>query len=897
MENQFVKILNEYHLNPEINYPWANVGTTNRVQGWKLHLSTIESEAVSLLRVVVPYLREKQISFKITQDEDVLGLLNEGALGSTQVGKFMTIYPNNDHEAKEIAEKLIQLTPSFHGPIIRTDLRLSDIVYARYGCFNPIISQNRLGLPSLFIQAADGSLRADSYEVPFVPPSDVPNPFKTFPPFDKEADNTIVNDNPFENKKMFGPGYIILDVIRAHAKGSVLLALDLRSQEDVGLKVIKQGRQYCFSDKYDRDIRTRLKYQETLHKKLSEVVPIPKVDSYFEVKGHGYLPMEYIEGQNLEHFISYCLDNCTWNSLRVTTQIEMLEHLIKIIDAVKKLHGAGYVHRDLTGTNIWIGSNKQVYLIDLELAHAIDDESPPFNLGTLGFMSPEQNNREQPTIQDDIYSLGCVMLLFFTGFDPLRIQNINKDQLSLRLGHLLHTIPSELIETIVECIDEDPNKRPLLTKVEDTVQRYMNDFKNDKTTPRNLPPISSNDYTHDLHSLIHKAQKGLLHDVITDPNTQLWMSAPHDETNEQSHDIELLFDTNKGVAGVIYLLSRLSRFGYGTKDVQERVVNAVRWLVSNEITPDQLPGLHFGHAGYAVAVAEAIAGGMIQRNDQIDEYMVKALRGKLDWPDITHGAAGQGIAALYCSDRLNDEVFSAYAHECVAYLIKNQKEDGSWEMPEGVDGMSGETLTGFAHGVAGIVYFLAEYDRRYQHANAKKAWQVGAGWLMKKAIPSDNGKSLLWEYSDKSSALWKWWCHGSPGIALTFLRLYEQTKEQQYAEVAEKALKVHSSDILTSNLSQCHGLSGLGDIYLEGYRVLEDSQWLERAQHLADKIINLRRENESNSVTWITENPYHTTADLMVGSGSVVHFLLNLSLGGEKTGFPLLLEPIKNKDN
>jgi hypothetical protein len=52
-----------------------------------------------------------------------------------------------------------------------------------------------------------------------------------------------------------------------------------------------------------------------------------------------------------------------------------------------------------------------------------------------------------------------------------------------------------------------------------------------------------------------------------------------------------------------------------------------------------------------------------------------------------------------------------------------KKERLTWqynrELPAGVDGISGDTLTGFAHGVSGIVYFLAEYARSFSNTYAK----------------------------------------------------------------------------------------------------------------------------------------------------------------------------------
>ena len=75
-------------------------------------------------------------------------------------------------------------------------------------------------------------------------------------------------------------------------------------------------------------------------------------------------------------------------------------------------------------------------------------------------------------------------------------------------------------------------------------------------------------------------------------------------------------------------------------------------------------------------------------------------------------------------------------------------------MPPGVDGMSGQTITGFAHGVAGIVYFLAEYSRRFE-GPAVNAWRAGGEWLIGEARPTANGEGPSVEL-----------CHGRRGTVV-----------------------------------------------------------------------------------------------------------------------------------
>ena len=303
-----------------------------------------------------------------------------------------------------------------------------------------------------------------------------------------------------------------------------------------------------------------------------------------------------------------------------------------------------------------------------------------------------------------------------------------------------------------------------------------------------------------------------------------------------------------------------------------------------------MPGLHFGDAGVAVGLVEALAGGLIVRTPALEAYVRRALSGRLDWPDLTHGAAGQGLAALYCGDRLDNETIAARAARCARYLIDAQRSAGDWVWPPGVTGRSGEALTGFAHGVAGIVYFLAEYERRYRDRSARRAWRRGADWLIRRAARV--GDALWWPVSNAEPERWKWWCHGSIGIALLFLRLYEQTGNKRFADTAQRALRVHPPELLASNLSQCHGMSGVGEAYLEAFRVLGGRHWRLRAEAVLRVLKSLQRSPRAGAAVWLVEDPYSLTADLMVGGAGVVHLFLRASAPSAPIGPPLLLDPL-----
>lgn len=887
METSYYQFLSDAGFSPQRKDFWAISGNSEGVQGWKLHLSTIQVDAVELLSKVLPVLRVSGVPFKVAVDETVLGQLNEGELGYSQVGKFMTIYPHTNRDSVELAKVLIEVTKGMKGPVIPSDEKLGDIVYTRYGSYNPIIVRDALGQIISYIHDGYGKLIIDSRDVPFRCPDGITNPFIEL------ASAKPVDDSPGDSK-LFGPGYLIVDMVKQNAKGSIFKAIDLRSQDQVSLKIIKQGRKFCLSDKEGRDIRDRLRRQEQLHLLLQDKLNIPKVSDYFEVNGDGYLPFEYIEGESIESFVCNIFKHQPWALIKNRKKRRILWCLLKLAIEIQKLHDAGYIHRDISASNVWITSTDEVYILDLELAYPVDKTESPFGNGTPGFMSPNQQQKLLPEIEDDSFAFGCIMILAVTGLDPRRLIQLSTNKLYDKLNQMTAGLPPNLLKLICSCVTSNPKKRPAMRKIADELFQLVNNAKEPgsyQTKKGKLKIFQPHLSDNNIFDILEKGIHGMLHHTPVTQNTGLWLSPKinNNHTHQNFTELELRKGIHRGVAGVIYTLSRIQKFteiNCNTPELEQKI----KWLINENLVIDAgMPGLYFGDAGIAVAINESIQNNLIEPDDEKMSFIKNSLSKETNWYDITHGIAGQGLALLQCFDFGNSFDIHGHLSKKVKYLISVQQPDGSWIVPAGAEGISGETVSGFAHGIAGIIYFLSEYANRFGDQAAKQSCDLGVQWLLRNA--NTCSERMEWHYSEKNKDIWKWWCHGSPGIALTFLRLYEWTSEENYAEYAKKALNVHPDQFVYSNLSQCHGLSGLGEIYLEAYRVLKEDRWLEKAYLLAHTIYNLRFELSDQSYVWLVENAHLPTSDLMGGISGVLHFYLRLWLKGNEIGFPMLMNP------
>jgi serine/threonine protein kinase len=141
----------------------------------------------------------------------------------------------------------------------------------------------------------------------------------------------------------------------------------------------------------------------------------PNIVQTFEVGEHGgdlFIAMEYVHGVDLRTLIKE-MRKKNWAAapeliLYVGERVAAaLHHAHTAVDLQGR--SLNIVHRDVSPSNILVGFDGQVKLLDFGVATAIGGDSVDRLIGKFAYMSPEQVRRQQLDGRSDIFSLGVVL--------------------------------------------------------------------------------------------------------------------------------------------------------------------------------------------------------------------------------------------------------------------------------------------------------------------------------------------------------------------------------------------------------------------------------------------------------------------------------------------------------
>jgi serine/threonine protein kinase len=258
--------------------------------------------------------------------------------------------------------------------------------------------------------------------------------------FEPESLIGKIVDNRYELKEIVGRG----------GYGAVYRAIRTEINKLFALKVLAQ--QDYLSFRAEGALQAAVKSENVVE------VYDAGIDEELDV---GYLAMEWVDGCNLNQLCERPLQDIA----------KSLEIAIGICRGVEAIHGRGIVHGDISPRNVLIVLNGGMPVVpkvtDFGLAWRNDSEQWT-RRGTPGYLAPEQIRLKVADRRSDIYSLGGVLFLLFSGEYYLPEEPQNEDELKqaicqqppLSLQQTQGAANSQIDSLLQRMLSKSPDERP-----------------------------------------------------------------------------------------------------------------------------------------------------------------------------------------------------------------------------------------------------------------------------------------------------------------------------------------------------------------------------------------------------------------------------------------------------
>jgi class I lanthipeptide synthase len=300
-------------------------------------------------------------------------------------------------------------------------------------------------------------------------------------------------------------------------------------------------------------------------------------------------------------------------------------------------------------------------------------------------------------------------------------------------------------------------------------------------------------------------------------------------------------------------LARTRRDRQAADTALTRLEEAVDVLATEPLTSS----LYSGFTGIAWAVETVdrlLAAESDDRNGDIDEALMSLLRRYPERAlyDLVHGLTGLGVYALARWPRPAAAQCVVAIAEQLARRARHDRDGAYWWTPPMWKGPQRERYQpggvdlGVAHGMAGIIPFLARVHRLGLARQTVRPLLDGAvDWLLAHMVDTASGPTAPYFVADEveSGPARSAWCYGDPGVAMALLLAARDVGEPAWAAAAT-ALAMGAanrppdqSGVVDAGL--CHGSAGLTHLFNRMYQMTSESLLADAARFWAERTLEL----------------------------------------------------------
>ncbi len=205
------------------------------------------------------------------------------------------------------------------------------------------------------------------------------------------------------------PGYNTLSLIGEGGVAKVYLGIQVKLNRKVAVKFLNPFflKDKIIASRFEREAKTSASLS---HSNIIQIFDTGQIGEYH------YIVMEYMEESLKER-------------LKLEPQHKMqpgraLNIIVELLKALDYAHFRGVCHRDIKPENIMFRQDSTPVLVDFGIARVFDSSvqltGSDAIMGTINYMSPEQCNGLEVDGRSDIYSLGVLLFMMFTGEKPYK---------------------------------------------------------------------------------------------------------------------------------------------------------------------------------------------------------------------------------------------------------------------------------------------------------------------------------------------------------------------------------------------------------------------------------------------------------------------------------------------
>ncbi|MCL2283215.1 MAG: serine/threonine protein kinase [Fibromonadales bacterium] len=255
----------------------------------------------------------------------------------------------------------------------------------------------------------------------------------------------------------FNADYELLGLLGKGGMGSnVYKARQIRLGRPVALKVL--------DSMGDEEAEKRFFSEAQAMRDFNHENLVPVYD-YGTQDGKMFIAMKFIGGESLADTIKK----------KKTLPVEKAMGIaLEVAKGLRYAHKSNVIHRDIKPANIMMMDNEanEICIIDFGISIAAGSQrltNPGMTMGTPEYMSPEQCQNKNVTLQSDIYSLGIVLYEMLSGDPPFTSNGTGAGASLAILNKHMHATPDPL-KKIPKALEAIINKC-LAKKTQD---RYAN---------------------------------------------------------------------------------------------------------------------------------------------------------------------------------------------------------------------------------------------------------------------------------------------------------------------------------------------------------------------------------------------------------------------------------------